>query len=239
MSTTGPHTCVPNTGGRYCCACGRDLKPVPGRSALSASATRGAGEGEPEAREQLVPVAIVADIEELGAALEFKHGRDELVERVRAHLSTVDAPQVDEERIYPCDDCGTMRTKAEGGTTFTVCEACWAKRYRERPPSTTWGWALAVDAPSVPREEPVATALRLLLANVRWVEANEPPERHIPVHLLAADVKQARRALTDYDCANEDRTPVATDRGERERHVCGARGFADSGDACPACEAAR
>lgn len=31
-----------------------------------------------------------------------------------------------EERIYPCDRCGKLRTKAEGGTTFTVCDACWA-----------------------------------------------------------------------------------------------------------------
>lgn len=28
-------------------------------------------------------------------------------------------------RIYPCDNCGTMRTKDEGGTTFTVCDDCW------------------------------------------------------------------------------------------------------------------
>ncbi len=31
----------------------------------------------------------------------------------------------DSDRIYPCDDCGKLRTKAEGGTTFTVCEECW------------------------------------------------------------------------------------------------------------------
>ncbi len=36
-------------------------------------------------------------------------------------------PCGDDERIYPCDDCGTMRTKAEGGTTFTICDACWDK----------------------------------------------------------------------------------------------------------------
>ena len=32
-----------------------------------------------------------------------------------------------EPRIYPCDDCGKMRTKSEGGTTFTVCDECWEK----------------------------------------------------------------------------------------------------------------
>ena len=33
------------------------------------------------------------------------------------------------EELYPCSDCGKLRTKAEGGTTFTVCEACWDKHY--------------------------------------------------------------------------------------------------------------
>ena len=30
-----------------------------------------------------------------------------------------------EERIYPCLKCSKMRTKAEGGTTFSICEDCW------------------------------------------------------------------------------------------------------------------
>lgn len=34
-----------------------------------------------------------------------------------------DAPEP--EPTYPCQKCGAMRTKAEGGTTFTVCDACW------------------------------------------------------------------------------------------------------------------
>lgn len=36
----------------------------------------------------------------------------------------------DKEPLYPCDGCGVMRTKAEGGTTFTVCDACWDKHFR-------------------------------------------------------------------------------------------------------------
>ena len=31
------------------------------------------------------------------------------------------------EPQYPCDKCGKLRTKAEGGTTFTVCDECWDK----------------------------------------------------------------------------------------------------------------
>ena len=30
---------------------------------------------------------------------------------------------------YPCADCGKPRTKAQGGTTFTVCDECWSKAY--------------------------------------------------------------------------------------------------------------
>ena len=32
------------------------------------------------------------------------------------------------EEKYPCAKCGTLRTKSEGGTVFTVCDECWDKR---------------------------------------------------------------------------------------------------------------
>ena len=34
-------------------------------------------------------------------------------------------------RIYPCRTCGKMRSKNEGGTTFTVCDTCWDKHWAE------------------------------------------------------------------------------------------------------------
>jgi hypothetical protein len=37
------------------------------------------------------------------------------------------------ELLYPCDRCGKLQTKAEGGTVFTFCDECWNKR-REPPP---------------------------------------------------------------------------------------------------------
>lgn len=37
------------------------------------------------------------------------------------------------EPTYPCAECRKPRTKAEGGTTFTVCDECWDKRYRAVP----------------------------------------------------------------------------------------------------------
>jgi hypothetical protein len=33
------------------------------------------------------------------------------------------------EPLYPCQDCGKLRTKSEGGTIFTVCDECWDKNY--------------------------------------------------------------------------------------------------------------
>jgi len=37
-------------------------------------------------------------------------------------------PTQDIDRRYPCDKCGVLRTKTDGGTTFTVCDACWDER---------------------------------------------------------------------------------------------------------------
>lgn len=33
----------------------------------------------------------------------------------------------DDARIYPCAECGVMRSKNQGGTAFTVCDVCWDK----------------------------------------------------------------------------------------------------------------
>jgi len=43
--------------------------------------------------------------------------------------------ELDEEKTYPCRECGVPRTKAEGGTVFTVCDDCWDKLHNtpEKP----------------------------------------------------------------------------------------------------------
>lgn len=33
------------------------------------------------------------------------------------------------EELYPCDHCEVMRTKAEGGNIFTLCDVCWDKHF--------------------------------------------------------------------------------------------------------------
>jgi hypothetical protein len=40
------------------------------------------------------------------------------------------------EPKYPCEMCGKLRTKDEGGTTFTVCDECWDKTYKN--PQTSY-----------------------------------------------------------------------------------------------------
>ncbi len=64
------------------------------------------------------------------------------------------APDDKDARIYPCDRCGKMRSKNEGGTVFTVCDTCWDEGHRahEQPPPAPMGTPLgcgefAVDCP--------------------------------------------------------------------------------------------
>lgn len=41
-------------------------------------------------------------------------------------------PELEAEQQYPCAKCGKLRTKAQGGTTFTVCDECWDKKPERR-----------------------------------------------------------------------------------------------------------
>lgn len=45
-------------------------------------------------------------------------------------LFHIPAPQ---EKKYPCAVCGKLRTKDEGGTTFTVCDECWKRKFCPQP----------------------------------------------------------------------------------------------------------
>lgn len=57
------------------------------------------------------------------------------------------------EQLYPCADCGVLRTKAEGGTVFTVCDGCWDKHH---PPASIGAKLL-----SATREQLIEEILRL------------------------------------------------------------------------------
>ncbi len=72
-----------------------------------------------------------------------------------------------EPRIYPCANCGKLRTKAEGGATFTRCDACWASSTCIGNGCTSTAmlgspfcWSHGGDTvKTVPPESPVASAL--------------------------------------------------------------------------------
>ena len=50
--------------------------------------------------------------------------------------SPIRRPKDDDDKVYPCLKCGRLRSKNQGGTTFTHCERCWPpkKRQAKRPP---------------------------------------------------------------------------------------------------------
>ena len=45
-------------------------------------------------------------------------------------------PASGSDRIYPCNKCGKLRFKDEGGTTFSICDECWEKQYGEKKGET-------------------------------------------------------------------------------------------------------
>lgn len=55
---------------------------------------------------------------------------------------------------YPCADCGALRTKAEGGTVFTICDDCWDKHH---PRHESFGAKLLAAS----REQLIEEVLRL------------------------------------------------------------------------------
>ena len=58
------------------------------------------------------------------------------------------------EQLYPCEDCGVLRTKAEGGAVFTVCDGCWDKHYQS-------GESIGAKLLSATREQLIEEILRL------------------------------------------------------------------------------
>jgi hypothetical protein len=79
--------------------------------------------------------------------------------RVAARAALAGTPEPD--RIYPCADCGKMRSKAEGGTTFTVCDVCWDKKHPNAPSD---------------RDMRVAEAVREECARRIWAKPPKRPE---------------------------------------------------------------
>jgi hypothetical protein len=46
--------------------------------------------------------------------------------------NAIHPPINDDDEVYPCADCGKLRSKNQGGTIFAVCDRCWDKHYRKQ-----------------------------------------------------------------------------------------------------------
>lgn len=53
---------------------------------------------------------------------------------ISAPQAAQETPDKDAE-IYPCADCGVLRSKAQGAKIFTVCDTCWDKHYKNMKPA--------------------------------------------------------------------------------------------------------
>ena len=116
------------------------------------------------------------ELDSLRAEMRAKGGDADETRRRTPNSPDVAPPPVgtaggDEGRVYPCEKCGKVRTKAESGTTFTVCDACWdLKRPTKEevadtiPDPRTCGVARAKPEPEEFRAGLPAEALRSVCA---------------------------------------------------------------------------
>lgn len=41
-------------------------------------------------------------------------------------------PVNNDDEVYPCADCGVLRSQNQGGTVFTLCDECWDKYHKSK-----------------------------------------------------------------------------------------------------------
>jgi Zn finger protein HypA/HybF involved in hydrogenase expression len=84
--------------------------------------------------------------------------------------------QEPKEPTYPCDDCGKLRTKEEGGTVFTVCDECWEKHYK---PKSSEELELRKDVPQDTVREIVRKHCKQLLV---WINDDDVTKGKLRTH---------------------------------------------------------
>ena len=79
----------------------------------------------------MVSLELIKELELLKSYFEDRmevvlHRNDIKWKAIDDFLISAQQPPKDQ---YPCNDCGKLRSKAEGGTTFSICDECWDKKY--------------------------------------------------------------------------------------------------------------
>ena len=99
-----------------------------------------------------------------------------------------------DERIYPCVKCGLLRSKAEGGTTFSVCDSCWDKLHPPEQPKPEPGAGLAVTATIAIQAARIAELEKALEAIAPYLPSLDEGPVRFSAHAIAAGM--CRVALT-------------------------------------------
>ena len=137
------------------------------------------------------------------------------------------------EPTYPCAECGALRTKDEGGTTFTVCDACWDKSHHS---VAVPAWTGADDLPNPepagdwpPFLEPIPAGS---LGSSFWVskksvgtaylsraEAEEVCRRWEDAPKLRAEVECLREEVANWRRGSEINGSLASERWYRVKDL--------------------
>lgn len=125
------------------------------------------GVNYPIMRPQEQPLSTDIDQAFSAMATDETYQRESVVVRESMdRLSTSGQEIAPDDRKYPCMDCQTMRSEAEGGKIFSVCEECWDKRY-PKPAHSPAVQALESQPPDVERLGRMAIAMRDAARRVR------------------------------------------------------------------------
>ena len=117
---------------------------------------------------------------------------------------------------YPCAQCGKPRTKAEGGTVFTVCEACWNETATAGPASgeSADGYVKVPDSELLHYR--LIEKLYVNQTQELRVEKAENADLRQQVETLTADLNAAAEVLMMDNNSRERAIAQAVD-AERER----------------------
>lgn len=98
------------------------------------------------------------------------------------------------ERIYPCVNCGKMRSKEEGGTVFTVCEECWNKAYKRNPPANIQTYSLNCEKCGKVFES------KLVFPESQLCQSCSPPAKEVDWGKLENEIINEFDYLACWDC---------------------------------------